>query len=46
MALDEKTHKIYLSTAEFGPAPVPTAETPRPRAPMIPGSFTVLVLEQ
>ena len=46
MALDEKTHKIYLSTAEFGPAPAPTAETPRPRAPMIPGSFTVIVLEQ
>jgi hypothetical protein len=46
MALDEKTHKIYLSTAEFGPVPAPTAETPRPRAPMIPGSFTVLVLEQ
>jgi hypothetical protein len=46
MALDAKTHKIYMSTAQFGPAPAATAETPRPRAPMIPGSFTVLVLDR
>jgi len=45
MALDPKTHKIYMSTAEYGPAPAPTAERPRPRPPVIPGSFTVLVLE-
>ena len=46
MTLDEKTHRIYLSTASFGPAPAPTADRPRPRPPMIPGSFTVLVVEQ
>ncbi|MEO8192201.1 MAG: YncE family protein [Gemmatimonadales bacterium] len=46
MALDEKTHKIYLSTAQFGLAPAPTAENPRPRAPMIPGSFVILVLDR
>ena len=46
MTLDEKTHRIYLSTANFGPAPAPTADRPRPRPPMIPGSFTVLVVEQ
>lgn len=45
MALDPKTHKIYMSTAEYGPAPAPTADRPRPRPPVIPGSFTVLVLE-
>jgi len=45
MALDSKTHKIYLSTAEFGAAPAPTTENPRPRAPMVPGSFTLLVME-
>lgn len=45
MALDLKTHKIYLSTAEYGPTPAPTADRPRPRPPIIPGSFTVLVLE-
>jgi YVTN family beta-propeller protein len=44
MTLDPTTHKIYLVTAEFGPTPAPTAERPRPRPPMIPGSFMLLVL--
>jgi DNA-binding beta-propeller fold protein YncE len=44
MALDEKTHKVFLSTAEFGTPPPATAEQPRPRAPVVPGSFTILVL--
>jgi DNA-binding beta-propeller fold protein YncE len=43
VALDPKTHKIYLSTAEFGPAPDPTPDTPHPAAPILPGTFTVLV---
>jgi len=46
MALDPKTHKIYMSTAQFDPAPEPTADRPRPRAPVIPGTFTLLVLER
>ena len=44
MALDEKTHRVFLATAEFGPPPSPTAEQPRPRPPMVPGSFTLLVV--
>ncbi|WP_257309827.1 YncE family protein [Geothrix fuzhouensis] len=44
MALDEKTHRIYLPTAEFGPTPAPTAEAPRPRPTMTPGSFQILVV--
>lgn len=44
MALDPKTHRIYLSAAEFGKAPEPTKDNPRPRPPMIPGSFTILIL--
>jgi YVTN family beta-propeller protein len=43
MALDTKTHKVYLPTALFGTAPAPTKEQPRPRAPMLPDSFEVLV---
>jgi len=43
MALDTKTHKVYLPTAQFGPAPAPTKEQPRPRAPMIPNTFVILV---
>jgi len=44
MALDGKTHRIFLATAEFGQPPAPTAEQPRPRPPVIPGSFTLLVV--
>lgn len=44
MALDEKTHRVFLATAEFGTPPAATAEQPRPRAPMVPGSFALLVL--
>lgn len=44
MALDELTHRVYLSTAEFGAAPAASADNPRPRPPMIPGSFAVVVL--
>ena len=43
MTIDTKTHKVYLPTAKFGPAPAPTKEQPRPRAPMLPNSFEVLV---
>jgi DNA-binding beta-propeller fold protein YncE len=43
MALDLKTHKIYLATARFGPAPVATPEQPHPRPGMVPNSFVVLV---
>ena len=46
MALDEKTHKIYLSAATFGPAPAATPENPRPRPQMEPGSFSILILER
>ncbi|HEX8071110.1 MAG TPA: hypothetical protein VF546_14235 [Pyrinomonadaceae bacterium] len=44
MALDPKTHKVYLVTAEFGPPPAPTPERPRPRPTIVPGSFTLLVV--
>lgn len=44
MALDEKTHRIFLATADFGPPPAATAEQPRPRPPVVPNSFAILVL--
>jgi YVTN family beta-propeller protein len=43
MALDTKTHNVYLVTAEFGPTPAATAEQPRPRPAVLPNSFTLLV---
>jgi len=44
MALDEKSHTIFTVTAQFGPPPSPTADNPRPRRPMVPGSFVLLVV--
>jgi DNA-binding beta-propeller fold protein YncE len=44
MALDEKTHNIFLATAQFGPPPSPTAERPHPRPSIVPGSFVILVV--
>ncbi|HEY8670022.1 MAG TPA: YncE family protein [Terriglobales bacterium] len=44
MALDTKTHQIYLVTAQFGPAPAATAQQPRPRPAILPDTFEVLVV--
>jgi YVTN family beta-propeller protein len=44
MTLDPKTHNVVLVAAEFGPRPSPTPEQPRPWPPVLPGSFTVLVV--
>ena len=45
MALDLTTHRVYLVTADFGPAPAPTAEQPRPRPSIVPGTFSLLVAQ-
>lgn len=42
VTLNSKTHKVYLPTAEYNAAPAPTAQNPRPRATVKPGTFTVL----
>jgi DNA-binding beta-propeller fold protein YncE len=46
MAVNPKTHRLYTVSAQFGPTPAPTADRPRPRAPMIPGTFVVLELDR
>jgi DNA-binding beta-propeller fold protein YncE len=46
VALDERTHRVYTVAAEYGQPPEPTADRPRPRPPIIPGSVVVLVLER
>lgn len=43
MALDSKTGKVYLATAQFGAAPAPTTERPHPRPSIVPNSFVILV---
>ncbi|HEY3971667.1 MAG TPA: YncE family protein [Candidatus Sulfotelmatobacter sp.] len=44
LALDAKTHNVFVVTAQFGPKPEPTADNPRARPPMLPDSFVVLVV--
>jgi YVTN family beta-propeller protein len=44
MTYDKLSDRIYTVAAEFGPRPAPTAENPRPAAPLVPGSFVVLVI--
>lgn len=46
MALDHKTGKVYLPVADAGPVPEATSENPRPRARMLPGTFSVLAVGQ
>ncbi|HTT24471.1 MAG TPA: hypothetical protein VMG82_36470 [Candidatus Sulfotelmatobacter sp.] len=46
MALDTKTHNVYTVTAKFGPRPAPTADNPRPRPPILPDTFIVLVVSK
>jgi YVTN family beta-propeller protein len=46
MALDLKTHKLYLADAEFGPAPAASADNPRPRPKILPGTFKLLVVSE
>jgi DNA-binding beta-propeller fold protein YncE len=46
MALDQKTGRVYLPVADVGPRPEPTAANANPRAPMLPGTFSVLVIGQ
>jgi len=43
MGLDTKTHNLFLTTADFGDAPAPTADRPRPQRAPIMGTFHVLV---
>jgi len=46
MAVDEKTHKIYLLAAEYGQAPAPKEGQKKGRAPVLPDSFHVLVVSK
>jgi DNA-binding beta-propeller fold protein YncE len=44
MAIDPKTHNIYLPAAQFSLQTTSTAEGSRPRPTMIKGSFSVIVV--
>ena len=44
ITIDEKTHKLYLPTADYETLPADAPKNTRPK--MIPGSFQVLVIEK
>ena len=54
LTLDDKTGKVLLIAAQYGPIPPPATDAPAPpapserrrgrRAPMVPGSFSILVV--
>jgi hypothetical protein len=43
MAIDPKTHNLFLSTSDFDPPAAPTEKQPNPLARSKPGNFRVLV---
>jgi YVTN family beta-propeller protein len=46
MALDPRSHRIFTVTADLGPTPPATEQDPHPRPPVVPGTFTLLVLDR
>ncbi|MDB4907752.1 MAG: hypothetical protein JWO05_2536 [Gemmatimonadetes bacterium] len=46
VGLDASTHRLFLPGAKFGPAPAEsTADNPRRRPQVVPGSFVLMVVE-
>jgi hypothetical protein len=43
MALDLKTHRVFLPAAEFEPLPASAAKEEHSRPKMVPGSFQLLI---
>jgi len=42
IAIDKKTSHLFLTTAEFGPAPEKTEANPHPRPTIKPDTFTLI----
>ena len=45
LTLDERTHRIFLATAQRNPAAPATPQEPNPRPTVVPGTFEMLVVE-
>ena len=43
MALDPKTHQLFIDTADFTPAAAPTTDQPKPQPTPVSGTFRLLV---
>jgi YVTN family beta-propeller protein len=44
MTYDPTADRIYTVSADYGPRPAATPENPRPRPPVLPSSFVVIVM--
>ena len=42
---EKYSHRVFMPTADFIPAPPATPDNPKPRRSTTPGSFRILVLE-
>ena len=45
IAIDKKTHHIFMPKADFDPPPPPTTDNPHPRPKLKPGTFIILDVE-
>ena len=45
MALDTRTHAIYLAAADYEPQAAPAAGQPWQRPKIVPGTFRIFVYE-
>src|SRR4051812_15015208 len=46
IALDPHSHRLYTVTADLGDPPPASEQDPHPRPPVLPGTFTLLVLDR
>jgi DNA-binding beta-propeller fold protein YncE len=46
MGLDPETHRVFVVVAKYGPTPESTVANPRRRPPILPGSFSIMVVER
>lgn len=44
VGFDEKTGRVFTCAPQYGPKPAAVAGGPRPRAPVIPGTFEIFVI--
>jgi YVTN family beta-propeller protein len=45
IALNPKTHYLYLPAADYGETPEPTKDNPHPRPSIVPGTFVILEIK-
>jgi YVTN family beta-propeller protein len=44
ITLDEKTGRVFTCAPQYGPTPAPVKGGPRPKAPVLPGTFEAVVV--